>query len=202
MHRSRHAARVGSRSPEAPVLHCSSGPRTAFRIPSHWCCVDGNIVEHIQWYMSHFGLAMPCRTAAAWSRLELISPRINQGKFLTIYVFAEHQAPEDVPSINVHEKRLNGHNYQMYEMGDVTGVDFAVQAFLATQEVTPDILLEASLRIENESLQHFVFICSHATHRSVGVALLLAMLVYHNAKIVLTTKRTFRAAFDRGMLAT
>ena len=85
-------------------------------------------------------------------------------------------------------------------MTKVTGVDLAVQTVLTTQTETAVVLMEATRRIETEDLTDFAFVSLHATHRSCGCALLLAMLIFREAAIVLATRRTRTEAQVAGML--
>ena len=88
----------------------------------------------------------------------------------------------------------------LYDMRDVTGIDFALQAVLVCQTFTPEILQDACKEIEVKNLSTFTLVCMHATHRSVACAVLLAMLAYPNALIRFSTKRTQQAAVERGMI--
>jgi len=103
-------------------------------------------------------------------------------------------------TINVHRRGVDAHARSIYHMSEVTGVDFDVQAVLISQSVTVELLCEACHVIERHGLGSFTFVCSHATHRSFGCAVLLATLVYHDAKIVLRTRRTQSAALECGMV--
>ena len=88
----------------------------------------------------------------------------------------------------------------MYNSWEVTGIDFDVQAVLVSQPKTAVALYDAVRFIEIQDLEVFAFVCSHATHRSCGCAILLASLVYKRARIVFTTDRTKKAARARGMM--
>ena len=101
--------------------------------------------------------------------------------------------------INVHARGLNAQAPSICNMPDVTGVDFAVQAVLVSEAVTPNLLYEACRAIERGNFDTFTFVCSHATHRSCGCAVLLAILVNRFARIIFSTDRTRRAAMERGM---
>ena len=57
-------------------------------------------------------------------------------------------------------------------------------------------------KIEGGELAEFTFVCRHATHRSVGMACLLATLFYNKAVIVLSTRRTCADAEWFGMIPT
>jgi len=85
-------------------------------------------------------------------------------------------------------------------MKHVTGIDLKVQAVLATQTIAVDAVVMARDMIERGDLRHFAFVCSHATHRSVGCAMILASFVYHKAAIVFSTPRTETSAKAHGMI--
>ena len=134
-----------------------------------------------------------------------------QSRPLTIHVLSESNmgplyihwgrcSPRGVNAINVNERGVNARALGVYDMAAVTGIDFVVQAFLATQIITAQVIVDAIDIIESDELDTFAFICSHATHRSVGCAILLASLVYQNASIVFSTERTRGAARQRGMI--
>ena len=57
-------------------------------------------------------------------------------------------------------------------------------------------------KIEGGALAEFTFVCRHATHRSVGMACLLATLFYNKAVIVLSTRRTCDDAVRFGLIPT
>ena len=87
--------------------------------------------------------------------------------------------------------------------GDVTGVDFEVQATLITQAETAAVLRDASDCILNQGNKHvaeFSFECRAGTHCSEAVALLLAALVHRGAEIVFGTPGTQIAAERFGMI--
>jgi len=85
-------------------------------------------------------------------------------------------------------------------MKQVTGIDLKVQAVLATQKRAVDAIIMARDMIEQGDLRHFAFVCSHATHRSVGCAMILASFIYHNASIVFSTPRTEASAKAHGTI--
>ena len=81
------------------------------------------------------------------------------------------------------------------------GIDFRVQAVVATQAATAESLHEAIRRIEDVDATDFSFVCHGATHRSVACCFLLAAIAYPRAEICLTTARTRRAAESGGLYA-
>ena len=84
----------------------------------------------------------------------------------------------------------------------VSGVYFAVQAVLLSQRASAEILTAAVTQIEVDKLAEFTFVCTHATHRSVGMACILASLIYHDATINFATRRTRDDARKYGMIET
>jgi hypothetical protein len=186
-----------------PLVPCTiqTEYKHSYIIPEQWACNSGLIVTYIEWYMQHTGLHMTYSNASAWDKLEKKIPWIDKKRNLVIYVLAEgspflkHQ--ENV--INVHSRGLDANEASLYKMSDVTGIDFAVQAKLASQSLTAEVILEACRAIEIGNLKSFAFVCSHATHRSCACAVLLANLAYHDARIVFSTHRTNRAASVAGL---
>ena len=184
--------------PAAPRPTQTDGP--AFRIPDEWGCAPGRIVEYIDSLTGNLlQHEMHEETRHAWSKLEEQMAFIQRGRQLTIHVLAEHPASPLLTNtdacafINVKARGVNAYAPQAYDQKEVTGIDFVVQAVLSSQRVTAEVLLHACLLIET-GLDTFVFVCTHATHRSCGCAVLLASLVYRNARIVFSTDRTIRAA--------
>ena len=178
----------------------------AFTIPDHWACTD-TILQHLDWYDLHTrasGMVMSPETRAAWGHLESKLGVINQARPLIIHVLAEDSASpllsQASAHINVNTRGLNAHARSVYNMWEVTGIDFDVQAVLVSQPITAKVLFDAVCFIELQDLKAFAFVCSHATHRSCGCAILLATLVYKRARIVFSTNRTRRIARTRGMI--
>ena len=181
----------------------------AFTVPDHWACTDGpdGILQHLDWYDVHTrasGMVISPPARAAWRDLEAKLAHVNQARPLIIHVLAEDSSSPLLSKvgacINVHTRGLNAHARSMYKMGEVTGIDFDVQAVLVSQPKTAEALSDAVRFIELQDLEAFAFVCSHATHRSCGCAILLATLVYKRARIVFSTPRTRRAARERGMM--
>jgi hypothetical protein len=172
-----------------------------FTIPARWARQESNAVDFVQWYMDFIGETMPASTLSEWQILAEVIPHAVQDRRLTIHVLAEDSARlarmENV--INVHARGLDAHAPSLYEMHQVTGIDFAVQAVLVRQALTPELIYEACRTVERGNCSSFAFVCAHATHRSCGCAVLLAILVYHDARIIFSTRRTVRAAVERGM---
>ena len=107
--------------------------------------------------------------------------------------------PGPAPFIDVAARGLNAYS-TLYESHAATGVQFIVHAVLLSQELCAEIIIEAITRIERQELSEFTFVCEHATHRSAGMALLLAILVYNNAEIFFYTERTQAEAIQFGMI--
>ena len=107
--------------------------------------------------------------------------------------------PGPHPLIDVAARGLDARS-RLYESRAATGVQFIVHAVLLSQELCAEIIIEAITRIERQELSDFTFVCEHATHRSAGMALLLAILVYNNAEIFFYTERTQAEAIQFGMI--
>lgn len=186
------------RHPVMPVAH------QAFQIPGNWACAIGGIPQYIGWHMNRLGYDMPIETRAAWGNLQAMMAFIKQDRPLTIYVLAEDSASpmlnNMVTCVNVHTRGLDAYAPRLYNLKDVTGIDFNVQAVLISQPLTAEVLIDACRFIELQELDTFAFKCKHATHRSCGCAVLLASLVYQRARIVFSTHRTKQAARQRGMI--
>ena len=83
----------------------------------------------------------------------------------------------------------------------MTGLDFAVQAVLVTQTSTAEILRGAFHHIEDYHCSMFAFSCRSATNRSVACCVLFAAIVYQDAELVFTTRRTRGAARQMGLFS-
>jgi hypothetical protein len=145
---------------------------------------------------------MPWSARAAWDQFAASMFEVDRRRSVTIHVLAEDSLFRNDMShvVNVHARGLTAISPSMYDMKDVTGVDFVVQAVLVTQALAAELVHEACCIIESENLNNFGFVCSHGTHRSLGCAMLLAILAYPNARVCLSTPRTMRAAIARGMI--
>ena len=89
-----------------------------------------------------------------------------------------------------------------YNMGEVTGFNFEVQARLVQQAQLPDILWQAMIVVRDAwrrgEAAHYFFVCDHGTHRSVRVALLALQLLCPAAAIAVGTLRVQKAAVQAG----
>jgi RNase adaptor protein for sRNA GlmZ degradation len=100
----------------------------------------------------------------------------------------------DLITANV-DGRSSNHAYRLRE---VTGIDPNVQAEVANQIATVNIMLQVVRHIEEHNPQGVIFACHGATHRSVACCVLLSQ-AYPASTIRLTTPRTQRAARQAGM---
>jgi hypothetical protein len=174
--------------------------KTSVRIPPSWACTDNNIVDFIgYWYF--WATTMHENVETAWRKLEAFT--IRTCRPLKIYVCAQDRFPnqEFYNAIDVDVRGLDArHPNDEYLCEHVTGIDMAVQDVLLQLQGTAEVIFDACEKIEAYDIESFVFVSSHATHRSVGCAVLLAMIAYHCAQIVFTTKRTIEAAYSHGMI--
>jgi len=179
-----------------PVLQ---SPGRQFKLPPAWCCVAGDVGAYVTYLAATGGFRITVPVTAAWLMLQRL-PSVRRRRQLRIHAFARDVAAQThVASINVHVRGVDAH-CALYEPWAVTGVDTVVQAKLVTQTATARALIDACHRIETEELSDFAFVCEHGTHRSVGCALLLAMLVYNGAEVVFSTRRTRLAALSAGLI--
>ena len=173
--------------------------QVGFRIPTSWKS-GPKFLAHIDWYMTRFGFAMP--TQDSWLTFQqLANLQVNWERELVIHVRPENN-PGPGPSINLAKLNLNGHRPSLYNSREVSGIYFEVQAVLLSQPVCACGLNAAADKIEVEDLAEFTFVCTHATHRSAGMACLLASLIYNNARIMFSTTRTQADARTYGMIDT
>ena len=161
-----------------------------FRIPAAWACgdSDGDFMHHLYWFFHNYGLTPDWGVLRSWQEF---LPRIHRGDVmrhrpLTIHVLSEEAdewLSQKYIGINLNrpgEYCLNARSTQ-YSMQDVTGINWVVQAILLTQPSCSRALKDAVSWGEAssnwQSYPEFAFVCSHATHRSVGCAVLLATFI-------------------------
>ena len=135
-----------------------------------------------------------------WENISEILPRVETGRSLRLYAFAQGELPRGMLSIDVHTRNLDARAHGFYSLAHVTGFDCRVQAKLLTTGVTACALLDAVKAIEDCELREFAFQCRSGTHRSVACCVLLAAIVYLEAQIWVTTDRTWRAAAEHGLV--
>ena len=173
------------------------------RLPETWKRGNQEPLEYALWFMHRYELCMEADAMFYWECLSERLPTVDTGRALLIHAFARDTMPgefrEESRSLDLHERGINARADAKYEIGEVTGLDFEVQAVMLTQSCTACALLDACMAIELHDNHEFAFACRSATHRSVACCVLLAAIVYRHARIDLTTLRTQRAASERGM---
>ena len=153
--------------------------------------------------MTHFELEMPEDTHEYWLIFQalLANLHVNWNRELVIHVRPENN-PGPGPNINFARLGLNAHRPSLYNCGEVSGIYFEVQAVLLSQPACVYGLTAAVQQIEIGELAEVTFVCTWATHRSAGMACLLAILIYNNATIMFSTPRTQADARRFGMIET
>jgi len=132
---------------------------------------------------------MDTNTEAAWLQIKDWSVlAVNWERELRIHVRPETDTGPHA-LIDVTTYHLDAH-LEKYDGNKKSGIFFEVQAKLLSQRACASAMYSALKRIECGDLADFTFVCVHATHRSVGMACLLASLFYHRATIVFYTSRT------------
>ena len=167
----------------------------AFRLPAHWRRGKASVVSFCSWYMTEYSIIAHPGVMPTLRTLDFMLKFVSPDRQICLHAFAADNLPDwlEDAHINLHELGVNGRS-PSYQMHAVTGLNFPVQANLLSQSVLVQALLDACNMIEDSNLSDFAFVCRGGTHRSVGGILLLAMLLYPNAKLVMHTKRTARAA--------
>jgi hypothetical protein len=177
----------------------------AWHVPDAWKRKDSGVLDFIAWYLNKYEIPFAPLCRIAWQQLEraLASIPVDQSRELKLEALKESCIPERFclggNYVNVHAGGVDGHCSRLYSMHSVTGVDFRVQAYVASQAITVYMLLLAIRDIETHDLHSFAFVCHGATHRSVACCFLLAATVYSNSCVVLNTTRTMDAALKRGL---
>ena len=167
----------------------------SFRLPPSWHRGNANGLDFVSWYMHRYGLYMDAGTRRSWSVFSEHLEGVSNHRRVSLYAFAEGRVPDrfaHTACINVGDT-LTAHS-SLYQQSKVTGMDFRVQAVLITQAMTAHILSSAVDQIEHDELEEFAFVCRCATHRSVACCVLLGSLVYPNATLHFSTRRTQQAA--------
>ena len=128
-------------------------------------------------------------------------PQPSLHRRLRLSAWARDRVPHSLRGrcIDLHARGVAG-SPAWYNVNEVTGLDFVVQASLVVNTAAVDAMREAFHYIEDHDIDDFAFLCLGGTHRSVGCCFLLAALVYPGAEISLTTPRTCANAVQRGLL--
>jgi hypothetical protein len=162
-------------------------------------------MEYVEWYARRYDLSL--RGLGEWQLLSahLLNrvEEVESARPLRLFAHRQDSIPlsrreYELACVDVADKGVDGLS-PMYKIGDVTGVDFRVQAVVAMQAATAAALLEAIQTIERYNLHELAFLCRGATHRSVACCFLLAAIAYPRAEIYLTTKRTQADAHRFGL---
>ena len=185
-----HLRRVGLEAVEARPLF----------LPCTWTRGNQSAIDFAFWYAERYGLHMDAAAENAWRALSARVECVAKGRQLCLFPHAQDSVPIRLvhKHVDVAKRGVNAHS-PLYAMSSVTGVDFRVQAVVASQASTANALLEAIDSIENSDHREFAFVCHGATHRSVACCFLLAAVAYPLASVCLTTARTRRAAEEYGL---
>ena len=165
------------------------------------------VVSYVKTQMNRLpAVPMDMEARSEWTRLALdlhesVWARERAHRPLLLFACAQGSVPGELAgnTVDVAARGLDGRCPRLYEMAEVTGLDFRVQAVVCSQRVAVQIFREAIEQIESRSLHRFAFVCHHATHRSVACCVLLAALCFPQASICLTTSKTSRAAEQLGL---
>ena len=114
-----------------------------------------------------------------------------------IMMHAGAPEPDMLHAINLIRRGIDGKSAQ-YSLKEVTGLHFGVHQRFLVQPSVSEAVFDAILTIERNELAEFAFYCHGGTHRSVGCACLLLIMIYPDDKLVFTTERTQRDALNFG----
>ena len=155
------------------------------------------------WFARRYGLQLELRAEEHLQELRERLRTVQTRRELWIYAFAHDAVPADFRSksrsLDARQFGISARADGLYNLWSVTGLDFEVQGVVLSQGFAVFALLHACMSIEETGGREFAFVCRSATHRSVALCVLLAAIVYQNAKICLTTQRTLLAASGCGM---
>ena len=177
-----------------------------WKLPKGWLWNSGTIIEYITWFAQSYDLPIKQQVKHAWHQFAIqvnnhVTPAMRSRELRLISWKRDH-----IDEIKTRFRILDLGKFEalttfntQYDVRPLSGVDFCVQAVLLMQEVTVDVLLAAIDMVERDNLRDLALCCDGATHRSVGCAILLAAIVYPNAEIILTTRRTQQDAHNYGL---
>ena len=177
-----------------------------WKLPKEWLWNSGTIIEYITWFAQSYDLPIKQQVKHAWHQFAIqvnnhVTPAMRSRELRLISWKRDH-----VDEIKSRFRFLDLGKFEalttfnkQYDVRPLSGFDFCVLAVLVIQEVTVDVLLAAIDMVERNDLRDLALCCDGATHRSVGCMILLAAMVYPNAEIVLTTKRTQQDAINYGL---
>ena len=150
-------------------------------------------------YVRRYDVAMARDVLELCRALDLIHVRRERQLFL--HALPENKflqiAPDGLSHGSLNVENTDGRS-KRYELRAVTGTYWEVQARLLEQPETFENILRAASDIEHENREAFYFRCRRGTHRSVGHAALLHLVLYHQAKLVFHTSRTMTEAENPG----
>ena len=174
-----------------------------------------SVQNYIDWFGQRYGLYLENSAVGAWHRFSQDlyahwAPQHTQHPPQPVVFYAlarerwslsQHRVA--CPTADVAQLGLDGRSH-LYEPSDVTGFDFPVQARLVQQAVFPDIIRQVMIAMLSSWQRglpvHYVFVCNHGTHRSVGTALVAAQVLCPSARIAVGTNRLHEAAVQAGFL--
>ena len=192
------AAPAATQRCQPPAVPTAATRGIMVSLPASWRRdVLDTPIAFVERRAARYGLALDAAAEEAWRR---VGVPVLDCRRLRLFPYAQDSIPPHLRGacVDVALRGMTGHS-NMYKMSCVTGVDFCVQAVVATQPATADALREAILRIQGFDFTEFSFVCRSATHRSVACCFLLAAIAFPHAEICLTTERTRRAAESAGL---
>ena len=172
-----------------------------WHLPPQWRSGSDTAIDYALWCVERYGIALPRAARIEWMRLSVLAEGLRHGRVVRISALAEDQvdATAGLEHVNLVRAGVSAYSH-LYALQDVTGLDFRVQAVLATQLQAVRAMTGAVRTIENQDLMDYAFVCHGATHRSVGCCVLLLATAYQSGILRLTTLRTRNAALLWGLV--
>ena len=125
-------------------------------MPEEWKRGDLHPWTYALWFLDRYELRFETGVRECWENLSERLPRVETGRSLRLYAFAQGELPRRMPSIDVHKRNLDARAHGFYSFGHVTGFDFRVQAKLLTKGDAVCALLDAVEAIEAHGLRAFI----------------------------------------------
>ena len=176
-------------------------------LPPSWLRLQRTVFDVIQWYavQSSTHLVLTDEVKRGWvvfaNLMNDQKEKDTLQRDVTLYAFGREdwqQRRRDgitLPFIDVDCLGITPCTSALFnDVNKVTGFDYRVQGFIAGQRATVKVL-----RITNEDLREFVFVCCNGIHGSLGCCILLAIFVFPRARVALTTNEIVNAALTLGL---
>ena len=160
-----------------------------------------SLIDYVEGLVEKHNLTLDVAALEYWRRGQLLCDNVVSecNGSIDIYVckLSELADDESIPVVDVVNTFATDAFSDLYRMHSVTGADERVQAVLSTQVSAAQAFEDAIMKLElQRHLQRraIIIACTGATHRSFGMACLVALMAYPDAHLIPSTARTIKAA--------